>query len=139
MDTLRRVNAVFPVAAIESEYNMGLLMDSRPEVIRSAGDGSLRRLGVDHIDLYYQHRIDQSVELEEVASVMAELIQAGRIRTWRISETTEDYPRRANAVCPVTAVQNRYSILTREHEKLFPVLEELNVAYVAFSPLGNGF
>ena len=117
----------------------GLLMDSRPEVIRGAVDGSLRRLGVDHIDLYYQHRIDPEVEPEEVAGVMAELIQAGKIRTWGISETTEDYLRRANAVCPVTAVQNRYSMLAREHEKLFPVLEELNVAYVAFSPLGNGF
>ena len=117
----------------------GLLMDSRPEVIRNAVDGSLRCLGVDCIDLYYQHRIDTKVEPEEVAGVMAELIRAGKIRTWGISETTEDYLRRAHAVCPVAAVQNRYSMLAREHEKLFLVMEELNVAYVAFSPLGNGF
>lgn len=117
----------------------GLSMDSRPETIRRSVDGSLRHLGVDCIDLYYQHRIDPKVEPEEVAGVMAELIRAGKIRTWGISETTEDYLRRANAVCPVTAVQNRYSMLAREHGKLFPALEELNVAYVAFSPLGNGF
>lgn len=117
----------------------GLLMDSRPETIRNAVDGSLTRLGVDQIDLYYQHRIDPNVEPETVAEVMKELIKAGKIRSWGISETTEEYLRRANKVCPVTAVQNRYSMLAREHELLFPVLEELNVSYVAFSPLGNGF
>ena len=117
----------------------GLLTDSSPEIIRKAVDGSLRRLGVDHIDLYYQHRIDPKVEPETVAEVMNELSHEGKIRYWGISETTEDYLRRANAVCPVTAIQNRYSMLARDHEKLFPVLEELNVAYVAFSPLGNGF
>lgn len=117
----------------------GLLTDSRPETIRDAVDGSLTRLGVDCIDLYYQHRIDPKVEPETVAEVMKELIKEGKIRYWGISETTEEYLHRANEVCPVTAVQNRYSMLAREHEKLFPVLEELNVAYVAFSPLGNGF
>ena len=117
----------------------GLVMDSSPETIRNSVDGSLTRLGVDHIDLYYQHRIDPKVEPETVAEVMKDLIKAGKIRCWGISETTEDYLRRANAVCPVTAIQNRYSLLARKHEKLFPVLEELNVAFVAFSPLGNGF
>lgn len=117
----------------------GLLTDSRPKTIKDALDGSLTRLGVDCIDLYYQHRIDPKVEPETVAEVMKELIKSGKIRYWGISETTEEYLRRANAVCPVTAVQNRYSMLAREHEKLFSVLEELNVAYVAFSPLGNGF
>ena len=90
-------------------------------------------------DLYYQHRIDPKVEPETVAEVMKELIKAGKIRYWGISETTEGYLRRAHSICPVAAVQNRYSMLAREHEKLFPALEELNVAYVAFSPLGNGF
>ena len=79
------------------------------------------------------------VEPEEVAGVMAELIQAGKIRAWGISEVDEDYLRRANAVCPVAAVQNRYSMLARWHEPLFPVLEEQNVALVAFSPMANGF
>lgn len=116
-----------------------LSVDSRPETIRRAIDGSLSRLGIDYIDLYYQHRIDPNVEPEEVAGVMAELMQAGKIRAWGISEVDEDYLRRADAVCPVAAVQNRYSMLARWHEPLFPVLEELNVALVAFSPMANGF
>lgn len=116
-----------------------LSVDSRPETIRRAIDGSLSRLGIDCIDLYYQHRTDPNVEPEEVAGVMAELMQAGKIRAWGISEADEDYLRRADAVCPVAAVQNRYSMLARWHEPLFPVLEELNVALVAFSPMANGF
>lgn len=116
-----------------------LSVDSRPETIRRAIDGSLSRLGIDYIDLYYQHRIDPNVEPEEVAGVMAELMQAGKIRAWGISEVDEDCLRRADAVCPVAAVQNRYSMLERWHEPLFPVLEELNVALVAFSPMANGF
>ena len=116
-----------------------LSVDSRPETIRRAIDGSLSRLGIDCIDLYYQHRTDPNVEPEEVAGVMAELMQAGKIRAWGISEADEDYLRRADAVCPVAAVQNRYSVLARWHEPLFPVLEELNVALVAFSPMANGF
>lgn len=116
-----------------------LRMDSRPETIRVSVEGSLKRLGVDCIDLYYQHRIDPQVEPEEVAGAMADLIREGKIRAWGISETTENYLRRAHAVCPVAAVQNRYSMLARWHEPLFPVLEELNVALVAFSPMANGF
>ena len=117
----------------------GLLTNSNPETIRKAVQGSLSRLGVDCIDLYYQHRIDPNVEPETVAEVMKDLIKEGKIRYWGISETDETYLRRANSVCPVTAIQNRYSMLAREHERLFPVLEELNIAFVAFSPLGNGF
>lgn len=117
----------------------GLLMDSKPETIRRAIEGSLKRLGTDYIDLYYQHRIDPQIEPEAVADVVADLIREGKVRYWGISETGEEYLRRANAVCPVTAVQNRYSMLARDHEKLFPVLEELDIAFVAFSPLGNGF
>lgn len=117
----------------------GLLMDSRPETIKKSVEGSLKRLGVDAIDLYYQHRIDPKVEPETVAEVMKTLMKEGKIRAWGISETDEEYLRRAHAVCPVSAVQNRYSMLAREHEKLFPVLEELDIAFVAFSPLGNGF
>lgn len=116
-----------------------LVMDSRPETIRTAIEGSLKRLQTDHVELYYQHRIDPKVEPEEVAGVMADLIKEGKILHWGISETTEDYLRRAHTVCPVTCVQNRLSMMARWHEKLFPVLEELNVGYVAFSPLANGF
>lgn len=107
---------------------------SQPDVIRRSVEGSLRRLQTDHIDLYYQHRIDPNVQPEEVAGVMADLIREGKILHWGISETTEDYLRRAYRVCPVTAIQNRYSMMARQYERLFPVLEELGIGFVAFSP-----
>lgn len=113
--------------------------DARPEVIRKSVEGSLKRLGIECIDLYYQHRIDPDVSPEEVAGVMADLIKEGKISHWGISEVTEDYLRRAHAICPVTAVQNRYSMMARHYESLFPMLEELNIGFVAFSPLANGF
>lgn len=116
-----------------------LILDSRPETIRASVEGSLKKLGTDYIDLYYQHRIDPDVPPEEVAGAMAGLIKEGKIRHWGISETTGEYLRRAHAVCPVTAVENRYSLMARWHESLFPVLEELNVGFVAFSPMANGF
>lgn len=115
-----------------------IVTDSHPEVIRKSVEGSLRKLKTDHIDLYYQHRIDCSIPAEEVAGVMSELIQEGKITHWGISETTEDYLRKAHAVCPVTAIQNRYSMMYRDYEKLFPVLEELNIGFVSFSPMANG-
>ena len=118
--------------------NKPLIPDSRPETIRASVEGSLRRLGTDHIDLYFQHRMDPNVEPEAVAQVMSNLIREGKITHWGISEATEDYLRRAHKVCPVTAVQNRYSIMARQHEALFPVLEELKVGFVAFSPMANG-
>lgn len=96
-------------------------------------------LTVIHIDLYYQHRQDPDVPVEEVAGVMSELIKEGKITHWGLSEVTEDTIRRANAVCPVTAVQNRYSMMARQYEVLFPVLEELNIGFVPFSPMANGF
>ena len=119
--------------------NKPLVPDSRPETIRASAENSLRRLGTDHIDLYYQHRADPNVPVEEVAGVMADLIREGKITHWGLSEATEDTIRRAHAVCPVTAIQNRYSMMARWYESLFPVLEELNIGYVAFSPLANGF
>ena len=116
-----------------------LIPDSRPETIRRSVEGSLRRLKTDRIDLYFQHRIDPKVEPEEVAGVMSDLIREGKITHWGISETNEEYLRRANAVCPVTAVQNRYSMMARGYEPLFPALEELGIGLVAFSPMANGF
>lgn len=113
-------------------------VDSNPKTIRKSVEGSLKRLNTDHIDLYYQHRIDPKVEPEEVASVMADLIKEGKITHWGISEASADYLRRTNKICKVTAIQNRYSMMYREYEKLFPLLEELNVGLVAFSPLANG-
>lgn len=114
-------------------------LDSSPAAIRCAVEGSLRRLGIERIDLYYQHRIDPLVEPETVADTMAALMREGKIRAWGISEVGEDYLRRAHAVCPVAAIQNRYSMMARWYESLFPVLEELGIAFVAFSPLANGF
>ena len=116
-----------------------LIADSRPETIRKSVEESLIRLKTDHIDLYYQHRIDPTVEPETVADTISALICEGKIRYWGISESTEEYLRRAHKVCPIAAVQNRYSMMARWHESLFPVLEELGVGFVAFSPLANGF
>lgn len=113
--------------------------DSSPETIRKSVEGSLRRLQTDHIDLYFQHRIDPKVEPETVAGVMADLIKEGKILSWGISETTEDYLRRADAVCPVSAIENRYSMMARWNEGLLAVADELDLAFVAFSPLANGF
>ena len=121
------------------EVNKPLIPDSRPETIRSSVENSLMRLGIDNIDLYYQHRQDPNVPVEEVAGVMSELINEGKINHWGLSEVSEDTIRRAHAVCPVTAVQNRYSMMARQNEVLFPVLEELNIGFVAFSPMANGF
>ena len=116
-----------------------IVPDSRPEQIRKAVEGSLKRLQTDYIDLYYQHRIDPNIPPEEVAGVMSDLIKEGKIRAWGISEVTEDYLRKAHVVCPVTAIQNRYSMMARHYETLFPVLEDLGIGFVAFSPLANGF
>ncbi|MCM1298770.1 MAG: aldo/keto reductase [Bacteroides sp.] len=119
--------------------NKALVPDSRPEVIRKSLEGSLKRLQTDHIDLYYQHRIDPKIPIEEVAGVMSELIKEGKITHWGLSEADEETIRRAHKICPVTAIQSRYSMMARWNEKLFPALKELNVGFVAFSPLANGF
>ena len=124
---------------VEHASDASLILDSRPETIRASVEGSLRRLRTDRIDLYYQHRIDPQVEPEAVAEVMADLIAEGKIRAWGISEANEEYLRRAHAVCPVAAVQNRYSMMARWHGSLLPVRDELDIAFVAFSPLANGF
>jgi len=115
-----------------------LNLDSSPEKIKKSIDGSLKRLQTDFVDLYYQHRIDPKVEPETVAEVMKDLIKAGKIRSWGISEANEEYLRRANKICPVTAIENRYSMAARWHKNIFPVCEELKISFVAFSPMANG-
>lgn len=115
-----------------------LIPDARPETIRHSVEESLRRLRTDRIDLYYQHRIDPNIEPEAVAEVMVALIREGKILHWGISETTEEYLRRAHRVCPVTAIQNRFSMMARWHEPLLHVVEELGIGFVAHSPLANG-
>lgn len=116
------------------------ILNSKPDSIREQLEGSLKRLGVDYIDLYYQHRVDPEVEPEIVASVMKELIAKGKIKHWGLSNAPLDYLKRAHAVCPVTCIENQYSMIFRQPEKeVFKVCEELNVGFVAYSPLGNGF
>lgn len=121
----------------ENEYHPKLNADSRPETIRKSVDGSLKRLNTDYIDLYYQHRVDPSVEPETVAEVMAELIKEGKIRHWGVSMADEDYLRRAHAVCPLTASQNVYSLIAPD-ESLFSTFEELNIGLVSCCPIAKG-
>lgn len=121
-----------------SQVNKPLVPNSSPDIIRKSVEGSLKRLGTDHIDIYYQHRNDPNIPIEEVAGVMADLIKEGKITHWGLSEANGELIRKANSVCPVTAIQNRYSMMARHYESLMPVLEELNIGFVAFSPLANG-
>ena len=115
-------------------------LNSKPDSIREQLEGSLERLGVDYIDLYYQHRVDPEVEPEVVAGVMKELLAEGKIKHWGLSNAPLDYLRRAHAVCPVTCIENQYSMVFREPEdEIFKVCEELGIGFVAYSPLGNGF
>ena len=118
--------------------NVGL--DSRPEQIKRVADASLKRLRVDAIDLFYQHRVDPDVPIEDVAGAVKELIQAGKVKHFGLSEAGAQTIRRAHAVQPVTALQSEYSLWWREPEKeILPALEELGIGFVPFSPLGKGF
>ena len=113
--------------------------DSSPDNIRAAVEGSLRRLGTDRIDLYYQHRVDPATPIEDTMGALAELVQQGKVRHVGLSEAWADTIRRAHAVHPVSAVQSEYSLWTRDQDELLPVLRELGVGLVAYSPIGRGF
>src|SRR6187455_1649618 len=115
-------------------------LDSRPEHIREVAEASLKRLRIDTIDLFYQHRVDPNVPIEEVAGAVKELIRAGKVRHFGLSEAGVQTIRRAHAVQPVTALQSEYSLWWREPEQqVIPTLEELGIGFVPFSPLGKGF
>ena len=115
-------------------------LDSRPEHIKEVAEGSLKRLKVDAIDLFYQHRVDPDVPIEDVAGAVKDLIQQGKVRHFGLSEAAAETIRRAHAVQPVAAVQSEYSLWTRKpEEKVLPTLEELGIGFVPFSPLGKGF
>ena len=115
-------------------------LDARPETIRRALEGSLKRLKTDYVDLYYLHRVDPKVPVEEVAGVMAEFIREGKIRGWGLSEAGVKTIARAHAVCPLTAVQSEYSMMWREPEtSVLPLLKAEGIGFVPFSPLGKGF
>ncbi|GAB3710730.1 aldo/keto reductase [Spirosoma flavus] len=115
-------------------------VNSRPDNIRSVAEASLKRLRVDVIDLFYQHRVDPNVPIEDVAGTVKDLIQEGKVKHFGLSEAGAQTIRRAHAVQPVTALQSEYSLWTRQHEKeIIPTIEELGIGFVAFSPLGRGF
>jgi len=115
-------------------------INGRPEYVREACEGSLRRLGVDHIDLYYQHRVDADTPIEETVGAMAELVEQGKVRYLGLSEAAPDTLRRACAVHPISALQTEYSLWSREPEdEILPACRELGVGFVPYSPLGRGF
>jgi aryl-alcohol dehydrogenase-like predicted oxidoreductase len=115
-------------------------VDGSPENVKRAIDGSLQRLGTDHVDLYYQHRIDPEVPIEETVGAMGELVTQGKVRFIGLSEAAPDTIRRAHAVHPITAVQTEYSLWTRDPEtEVLPTVRELGIGFVAYSPLGRGF
>jgi aryl-alcohol dehydrogenase-like predicted oxidoreductase len=114
-------------------------INGRPEYVRAACDASLERLGVDHLDLYYQHRVDRSVPIEETVGAMGELVQAGKVRHLGLSEASAANIRRAHAVHPITALQSEYSLFTRDLEdEILPTVSELGIGLVPYSPLGRG-
>ena len=115
-------------------------VNGKPEYVRKACDASLSRLGVDHIDLYYQHRVDPDTPIEETWGTMAELVEAGKVRYLGISEAAADTIRRAHAVHPISALQTEYSLWSRDVEdEILPTVRELEIGFVAYSPLGRGF
>ena len=114
-------------------------VNGKPDYVRAACDASLERLGVDHIDLYYQHRVDKTVPIEETVGAMAELVEAGKVTHLGLSEASAETIRRAHAVHPITALQTEYSLFTRELEaEILPTLRELGIGLVPYSPLGRG-
>lgn len=114
--------------------------DGRPDYLKRAIDGSLQRLGVDHVDLYYQHRVDPRVPVEDTVGAMSELVRAGKVRFLGLSEASADTIRRAHAIHPISAVQSEYSLWSRDVEaEVLPMLRELGIGFVPYSPLGRGF
>jgi aryl-alcohol dehydrogenase-like predicted oxidoreductase len=130
----------FGIRLLNDDDLLNRAIDGSPEYVRAACDASLERLGVEHIDLYYQHRVDPNTPIEDTVGAMAELVQAGKVRHIGLSEASAGTIRRAHAVHPITAVQTEYSLWTRDVEaEILPTLEELGIALVAYSPLGRGF
>jgi len=130
----------FGFSPSQGDSSIRMQLNSRPENIRSVAEASLKRLKIDAIDLFYQHRVDPKVPIEEVAGTIKELIQEGKVKHFGLSEAGVKTIRKAHSVQPVTALQSEYSIWTREPEKeILPTLEELGIGFVPFSPLGKGF
>jgi aryl-alcohol dehydrogenase-like predicted oxidoreductase len=126
-------------SAVGANRSQGRVVDGRPEYVRQACDASLKRLQIDTIDLYYQHRVDPQVPIEDTVGAMADLVRAGKVRHLGLSEAAPETIRRAHAVHPIAALQVEYSLWSRDPEDTLPVLKELGIALVAYSPLGRGF
>ncbi len=125
---------------IVRDPSAGRSVNGRPDYVQRACDASLRRLGVDHIDLYYQHRVDADVPIEETAGAMATLVEQGKVRYLGLSEASAQTIRRAHGIYPIAALQSEYSLWTRDvEEEVLPTLRELGIGLVAYSPLGRGF
>jgi aryl-alcohol dehydrogenase-like predicted oxidoreductase len=130
----------FGIKLVRDDDLINRTVDGTPAYVHAACDASLERLGVDHIDLYYQHRVDPNTPIEDTVGAMAELVAAGKVRHIGLSEASAQTIRRAHAVHPITAVQTEYSLWTRDVEpEILPTLNELGIALVAYSPLGRGF
>jgi aryl-alcohol dehydrogenase-like predicted oxidoreductase len=125
---------------VRGEDGAFLGVSGKPDYVRKACDASLRRLGIDHIDLYYQHRVDPKVPIEETVGAMSELVKAGKVRFLGLSEAAPQTIRRGHAIHPITALQTEYSLWTRDVEaEILPTVRELGIGFVAYSPLGRGF
>jgi aryl-alcohol dehydrogenase-like predicted oxidoreductase len=125
---------------VRDENGAFLGISGKPDYVRKACDGSLKRLGVDAIDLYYQHRVDRSVPIEETVGAMAELVKAGKVRYLGLSEAAPETIRKAHKVHPIAALQTEYSLWSRDPEdEILPTIRELGIGFVAYSPLGRGF
>jgi aryl-alcohol dehydrogenase-like predicted oxidoreductase len=137
----RRADVVLATKfGITRDAGGGMALNSRPEYVKQACDASLRRLGIDQIDLYYQHRVDPEVPIEETVGAMAELVAMGKVRYLGLSEASSEQIRRAHAVAPISALQTEYSLWSRDvEEDILPTTRELGIGFVAYSPLGRGF
>jgi aryl-alcohol dehydrogenase-like predicted oxidoreductase len=139
-DRRDRVVIATKFGSVRSPQGAFLGVNGKPDYVRHACEGSLRRLGVDHIDLYYQHRVDPSTPIEETVGAMAELVREGKVRFIGLSEAAPATIRRAHAVHPITALQTEYSLWSRDVEdEILPTVRELGIGFVAYSPLGRGF
>src|SRR3954470_8245168 len=140
-DRRDRVVLATKFGSVRGEKGEFLGVRGDPEYLRKACDASLKRLGVDHIDLYYQHRVDTKVPIEETVGAMAELVRAGKVRFIGLSEAAPETIRRANATHPISALQTEYSLWTRDVEEngVLTTVRELGIGFVAYSPLGRGF
>jgi len=136
-----RVVVATKFGSVRGEAGQFLGIRGDPDYVRKACDASLERLGIDHIDLYYQHRVDTKVPIEDTVGAMAELVKAGKVKHLGLSEAAPDTIRRANAVHPITALQTEYSLWTRDVEEngVLDTVRELGIGFVAYSPLGRGF